>query len=340
MLGCQGIAHWVTTPSVAFDAAKTPPAPDYGDPGSWAALPGRRSRADALPPGTERAVDPPADAFFVPPTTYFWRRHWNAPADGWLTGLITGATLAGQASAFNGVARIYAPRYRQMTLSGFDDPEVRERGLAVAYEDVRRAFRHYLSEWSEGRPLILAGHSQGSRLVLRLLEEFFAEGPLRDRLVAVYVPGTPVGSGPYERGEATTPICGSREQTSCLVSWRSFAEGADPRLDENPGELFDGRSVCVNPLSWQHGGEPAPSWTNLGSLPLFSLSGTGRPRPNLTGARCGQGALWITPISRLGYRTGHEHGNWHAYDYALFYMNIRENAEQRVRAFLRDRSLR
>jgi len=64
------------------------------------------------------------------------------------------------------------------------------------------------------------------------------------------------------------------------------------------------------------------------------LRGPGEPLPALTGARCADGVLWIEPISRCGFRTAHPDGNWHAYDYALFYMNVRENAKRRVEAFL------
>jgi hypothetical protein len=339
-LGCQSLAHWATTPGGAFASEPPPPPPDYAEPSSWAALPWEPSRADAVPPHSD-AVDAQAeagaDAFFVHPTTYFWRGHWNAPVGGCLTEAITGATLAGQASAFNGAARIYAPRYRQMTLSGFGYPEVREAGLDLAYEDVRRAFLHYVAEWSEERPLILAGHSQGSRLLLRLLDEFFREGPLRRRLVAAYVAGARVWSGVYQRGEAAVPICESAEQTGCLVTWRTFAEGADPSLDTNPGEPADGETICVNPLSWRHDPVAAPASDNLGSIGLPMLLGPGEPRPGLTGARCSDGVLWIDPISRWGFHTSHPDGNWHAYDYALFYTNVRENAKRRVEAFLRGR---
>jgi len=340
-LGCQSLGRWVTTPPTPFDAVATPPAPDYASPRSWAALPGRESRADALPPHSGAVAagpDAAADAFFVHPTTWFWRTRWNAPIDGWLTGQITGATLAGQASAFNGAARIYAPRYRQMALSGFQHPEVREPALALAYQDVRRAFLYYLEAYAGDRPLILAGHSQGSRLLLRLLDEFFREGPLRERLVAAYVVGARVWQGPHARGEAAVPVCGDAQQTGCLVSWRSFAEGADPSLDTNPEEPADGETLCVNPLSWRSDAEPVPASANRGAIPLPMWRGPGRPRPAASGARCGDGVLWIEPPSGWGFHWAHEDGNWHAYDYALFYMNVREDAKRRVDAFLRRRA--
>jgi len=341
--GCQSLGRWATTPGHPFEATEAPPAPDYADAASWAALPGMKSRANAVPPGggaADAQADAPADVFFVHPTTYFGGGHWNAPVggmgllDGGLMRAITGATLAGQASAFNGAGRIYAPRYRQMTLSGFAHPDVREQALALAYGDVRRAFEFYLAEYARDRPLILAGHSQGSRHLLRLIDERFREGPLRERLVAAYVVGARVWEGPYERGTAALPVCADADATGCLVTWRTFAEGADPALDSNPGEPADGPTRCVNPLSWRVDGQPAPAADNLGSIPLPMLRGPGRPRPGLTGARCGDGVLWIEPITGAGFRTAHDRGNWHAYDYAVFYMNVRANAERRVTAWL------
>lgn len=333
-VGCSSVTHWMMTPVGPFDAAEAPPAPDYAVAASWAALPGEPTRAESVPPNDGTAVDPSVaavDAFFVHPTTYFWRTHWNAPTTGWLTHLITGATLAGQASVFNGVARIYAPRYRQVTLGGFSRPDGRKASLELAYGDVRRAFLHYLEAWSEDRPLILAGHSQGSRMVLRLIDEFFHSGPLRERLVAAYVVGMRIW--PYfDKG---VPVCETPAQTGCLVAWRSIAEGADPTVDLNPAERVEGEAVCVNPLNWIPGGS-APASENLGSIPLPMIWGPGDLIPGFTGARCGAGVLWVDPPSRSGFRLAHDAGNWHAYDYALFYANVRENAGRRVRSFLGD----
>ena len=62
---------------------------------------------------------------------------------------------------------------------------------------------------------------QGSRMLLRLLDEYFREGPLRERLVAAYVVGARVWEGPFERGEAAVPVCDGPEQTGCLFEDRS-----------------------------------------------------------------------------------------------------------------------
>jgi len=330
--GCSSLAHWAMTPDRAFDAADAPPAPDYALSSNWAALPGKPSRADAVPPNDGTPVGPAeaaADAFFLHPTTYFWRSHWNAPTSGWLTRAITGATLAGQASVFNGTARIYAPRYRQMTLAGFEKTDGRKAAMALAYGDVRRAFLYYLETWADDRPLILAGHSQGTRHLLRLLEEFFHSGALRERLVAAYAVGEPV----WRHEEGPVPVCETPEQTGCMVAWRTFAEGADTKDAIAPENRARGDTVCVNPINWIPGGS-APASENLGAIPLPMIWGPADLVPGYTGARCGSGVLWVDPPSRRGFHLVHPDGDWHAYDYALFYANVRANAERRVKAFL------
>lgn len=339
-VSCASLTTWATTPSGAFADHDPPPPPDYADPNSWAALPGVASAAEEVPPGIGAvAVGSAADVdvFFLHPTTYFGRGGWNGSIDGFLSRrIIAHPVLAGQASAFNSAGRIYAPRYRQMTLSGFGDPEIRERGLDVAYRDVRRAFEYYLDHYHDGRPILLAGHSQGSRHLLRLLDDFFATGPLRELLVAAYAVGAPVWMGPYERGEARIPICEDAEQTGCVVSWRTFAEGADASLDSNPDEPADGPSLCVNPLTWRSDEAPAPPSDNLGSIPIPYFGGPASSQPALVGARCQDGFLWIDrPPGGFRYAIAHHDGNYHAYDYGLFYMNVRENARRRVAAYLR-----
>jgi len=336
--GCAALGSWLSTPARPFGAYTPPPAPDFASPESWAALPWRDSPARDLPRGVAESASRSAvlvDVFFLHPTTYFGRKGWNARIDAPLIRLMVDATLAGQASAFNDAGQIYAPRYRQMTLSGFRDATVRDRGLDLAYADVRAAFAYYLEHYNRGRPILLAGHSQGSRLLLRLLEEFFVDAPLRDRLVAAYPVGARVWTGPYRRGGSAIPICRDALQTGCLVSWRTFAEGADPSLDDNPGEPADGLSLCVNPLSWRFDDAPMAASANLGSIPIPFVGPPAHPEPGLVGARCEAGYLWIDPPRGCGYRIAHGDGNYHAYDYALYYMNVRRNAAARSAAFLR-----
>ncbi len=335
-LGCSSLGTWIMTPGAPFEEYPLPPAPDYDDPGSWAALPGMESPALDVPDGVDPG-DPEwterFDVFYLHPTTYFWRFNWVAGIHGWLSDLIVDTTLRNQASIFNATGRIYAPRYRQLTLAGFEHPEEMEKGLRVAYSDVRRAFQHFLDRWDEGRPLFLVGHSQGSRLLLRLLDEFFTRPPLRDRLVATYPVGTRTVRGPKFSISGDLPICSEPNQTGCLASWRTFAMGSPegPQGGEHRGH--DPRVACVNPLTWKASEPEAPPAANQGSIPMsiFSLP---KPAPGEIGARCENGALWINRPSSWSYNLFAPEGDYHAEDFNLFYMNIREDAYRRARAFL------
>ena len=62
---------------------------------------------------------------------------------------------------------------------------------------------------------------------------------------------------------------------------------------------------------------------------------TPAPLPAFTGAECRNRFLFVEEPEEAVFRSlmlGD--GNLHAYDIALFYMNIRQNAQDRVAAFL------
>ncbi|MFP6641263.1 MAG: DUF3089 domain-containing protein [Myxococcota bacterium] len=333
--GCRSVGTWISTPGQPFKEVQPPKPPDYAKESSWAALPQKESAAQSIPPGVEPGntdLTHSVDVFFLHPTTYFWRWHWNAPIGGWMTRVITSVTLAGSASPFNGAGRIYAPRYRQLTLSGFDIPKSRTGGLDVAYQDVRSAFMYFLAEYNEGRPMLLVGHSQGSRLILRLLREFFDQGDLRERLIAAYPVGTWVHTDPETRTAYGLPICEDAEQTGCVISWRVFAWGSESAFVLPPLQK-PGIDLCVNPLTWKANSEPAPASDNLGSIPL-PMFGQHRPEPGLIGAQCEKGVLYIDRPKGWRYGLAEDDGSYHAYDIELFYVNARMNAIERARAWL------
>ena len=73
-LGCASAIRFVQTPDAPFDAALAPAPPDYADPESWAALPGRDSAASEVPPESgarDEQATAAADVFYLHPTTFF-----------------------------------------------------------------------------------------------------------------------------------------------------------------------------------------------------------------------------------------------------------------------------
>ena len=162
-------------PELSFAEATPPVAPDYSQPQSWAALPDRQDAADVLPGGDvqDRQAAAEVDVFFVHPTTFFGTAGWNQSLDDTSTNALTDTfVLRSQASVYNSCCRIYAPRYRQATIYSFMDRAGDGKpALQLAYEDVERAFDYFIEHYNQGRPFILAGHSQGSVHVRTLLRE-------------------------------------------------------------------------------------------------------------------------------------------------------------------------
>ena len=176
-------------PGRGFTEMAPPTPPDYANPLHWAALPDRDDLADSVPVGAvDRQATAPVDLFFLHPTTFLSRQAWNQSLDDAATNRLTDEmVMRGQASLFNGCCHIYAPRYRQATLAAFfDDSQSGPRALALAYEDVVAAFRYYVTHFNQGRPFVLAAHSQGSRHADYLMAEEIVGTELADRMIAAY----------------------------------------------------------------------------------------------------------------------------------------------------------
>lgn len=328
-------------PEQAFERTPAPVAPDYGARRAWAAWPGDGSLAEAVPEGiAAQRQSAAADAFFVHPTTFLSGRAWNARFDEpGSSQRIVDLTLRNQASVFNGSCRIFAPRYRQASAIAFTARNGPDAGaLDLAYSDVLRAFDYYLAHENNGRPFILAGHSQGSMHVLRLLQDRVIGTRHQSAMIAVYAIGAAVPEAIEGLG---LPIFRDATQTGCVISWNClgarswrFAPSAfwlDRRYRTCPDHLL----VCTNPLSWEAAGA-MPASANLGALPGVSLvDRLPAPIVAVTGARCCDGRLIVRLRSQAqGFRDAATLlGNYHIYDYNLFYKNIRDNVDDRVRIF-------
>ncbi|WP_375403780.1 DUF3089 domain-containing protein [uncultured Sphingomonas sp.] len=332
-------------PGEPFRAQPNVAANAYDDPKMWIARPDLPNNpALWTPAGHRPGTDRRAAVFFVHPTSYISRDRWNgAVAGDGETEFRTNVFVRGQASAFNEVGDVYAPRYRQATFGAFLTSEAdAQRALALAYRDVAAAFDAFLAQVDRDRPLILAGHSQGALHLTTLLREKVARDPaLRRRVVAAYVVGWPV-SRVTDLAALGLPECRAAAEVGCLLSWQSFAEPADPSLvvdtyDATTG--FDGRlrrgtpMVCTNPITGTADGA-APDTANLGALvPSEDLS-TATIAAGAIPARCdrGRGFLLIgEPPNLTKYVL--PGNNYHVYDYSLFWANVRADAARRLAAF-------
>src|SRR5205823_3429745 len=196
-----------------------------------------------------------------------------------------------QASAFNGVAQVWAPRYRQAAYGAFLlKSEDAQKALDFAYRDVAAAFDEFVKEAGD-RPIILAGHSQGALHLERLLREKVAGKPIAKRIVAAYVVGWPI-SITADLAALGLPPCTSSAQTGCILSWMTFANPPNPDFifhewsktrGFNGGKRRQEDTLCVNPISGVEDGA-APPQDNPGTLiPTADMSNASL-QPGLVGA--------------------------------------------------------
>lgn len=320
----------------------------YSDVNMWMAHPEKKQKNPALwlPKGFE---DPESDftdkdkaaVFFLHPTSFLRKSHWNAPLDDEESQARARIFLRGQASAFNQVGLIYAPRYRQAALGAFltDKPEG-QQALDAAYQDVLIAFDHFIASIPSQQPIILAGHSQGSLHLTNLLKDRVAGTPLANRIVASYIVGWPV-SVEADLPAMGLPACETSEQISCVISWESFAEPADyGRIIEvyDMTEGFTGKPrtgtqlLCTNPVTGMTNSSTTAE-QNVGTLvPNDELSDATLVEGAVP-ARCDErGFLLIGDPPDLGPYTL-PGNNYHVYDYSLFWSNVRIDAMRRMVAF-------
>jgi hypothetical protein len=282
-----------------------------------------------------------AAAFFIHPTTYLERDRWNALLDHRPSQSRAELFVRSQASAFSKVAEIWAPRYRQAAFGAFLlDNKDASSALDLAYGDVLAAFDQFVATVPADHPIILAGHSQGSLHLTRLLRDRVAGKPLAKRVVAAYVVGWPI-SAKADTPAMGLPVCQAPDEAGCILSWQSFAEPANRSMvtdvyDESIGPNGFKRAradmVCVNPISGVVGGAAAAA-SNLGTLVPTADMTTAALSPGRIGARCDDGFLTIEgAIPPLGpyVLPGN---NYHVYDYALFWGSIRADAKRRLAAW-------
>jgi hypothetical protein len=306
--------------------ADTSASPDYSNLENWAAHPDKSDPSDSIPEPlkTSHVADTGVDVFFLHPTTLTSAKdtEWNANIhDPALNAKTDATTIRFQATAFN-ECRVFAPRYRQAHLRAYytKDTVSARQAFDLAYEDLKAAFQYYLDHYNQGRPIIIASHSQGTTHAKRLLKEFFENKPLKNRLVAAYIIGMAIPGNYF----AALPPCGDSTATGCVIGWRTYKRGYDP-----PGVKKESSvSLVVNPLTWTIMDEHAPRSLNKGAI----LTKFDKLVPEITDAQIHGGILWV--------RRPHFPGsfliranNYHIGDINLFYVNIRDNIRTRIRYF-------
>ncbi|OEU65058.1 MAG: hypothetical protein BA863_04175 [Desulfovibrio sp. S3730MH75] len=288
--------------------------PDYSKSESWLSLPA--------------SIDKDVDVFWIYPTVYTGKNHIAAIDE---PQMVAGAklTLITQAAVFGNSANIFAPFYRQANISvlGLDDLH-KDQFLNVGKYDVRAAFNHYLRELNNGRPFIIAGHSQGSVIALTLIKELMSDPALRSKMIAAYTIGWSVTQADLDN-YTFLKICETPDQTGCIITYNTVAEG----YQKNAPTILTG-SIGVNPLSWTTTSEKVPTSQNKGAV-FFNMKGEVTATiPEYCSAQNIDGGIVVeTKNPELMKQLPFDEGVYHIYDYSLFFENLKANAAERIKSY-------
>ena len=240
-----------------------------------------------------------------------------------------------QATAFLPVGNIYAPYYRQADASYvLSMPSIADQDEAIRVipaADCIAAFDFYLEHFNNGRPFILAGHSQGSNALLFVLASLKDKPDVLARMVAAYVIGFSVTQD-YLDQNAPLAFATGPDDTGVIISYNTEAPGVTQSPVVRPGAL------AINPISWTREETLAPKEDNAGSvLPVTATLCDLTPIPGLASAQvdAARGVVVCASVDPERFALpGWPKGVYHSYDYPFYFYNLRENAQNRVEKYL------
>lgn len=209
----------------------------------------------------------------------------------------------------------FSPYYRQISMDSWltlDTALIEER-FKLAYQDVADAFHYYMEHDNQGKPFILAGHSQGAKAVIELLKREMTPDISR-KLIATYAIGYTVT--PEElAGYSTLRPAQDSIDTGVLIGFNSVTR------PDAVSPLFRDNVVCINPVNWRTDATPATSYqgfTVAQDTTIHTLIVTGIDEEQ----------YFIPSVAALLPK-----GNLHVQEFNLYNEDLRKNVLQRIRAF-------
>jgi hypothetical protein len=246
------------------------------------------------------------------------------------------AIFKAQASVFEEETNIFAPYYRQMSTAVIDPEPTETKAFKKGLSDVKAAFEYYLKNYNEGRPFIIAGHSQGSMAALEMIkEEYGNDSIFHQQLVAAYIIGWSVLDSDLLK--TNLKIAQEEDDIHCIVTFNTVER------DSVGGPMLLKGAHCINPLNWKTNDTYASRNLNKGAC-IYN-NDTGVFETEIDSFCCAQinvetGALTtILPNcikERLDLGPYAGTGIYHRYDYAFWYRNLQRNVSTRIAAYWGD----
>ncbi|MDX5585383.1 MAG: DUF3089 domain-containing protein [Aureibaculum sp.] len=309
--------------SKPFVNNEIPLKPNYNNEESWAILPSKYTeKLKKLSIDSINKLE--ADVFYVYPTLITNKKdsRWNvATSDSIQNTKVLNTAVSFQASAWATSGKLYIPFYRQAHIRSYSHLDNGgKEALTLAYEDIKAAFEVYIRKYNNGRPIIIAGHSQGTTHCIMLLKEFFDNKPLQKQLIAAYIPGIGVEKEQFN----TIKLMTKPSETGGFVSWNTYKKNKLPKKYDS----WYKNKVTSNPITWD-----TRKFTKRDDHQGFLYS-NGKIYDKSLKIEIKDGVIWTT-LPRFPHRLfAIFKKSYHVGDVNLFWLDIKKNSELRVKTWL------
>jgi hypothetical protein len=304
-------------------------APDYSLPDCWLQVP---------------EITKDVDTFYVYSTVYFDSSFEEGAPDYAaldIPEMMLGALgeYVTNASVYEDSTNVFVPYYRQAGMRYAN--EVSKTGnidaalSGISYDYMSAALDYYFEKCNNGRPFIIAGHSQGSAMVRYILKNYFKKHPeYYERMVAAYAIGYSITKEDLESNPHMKFATGESD-TGVIISWHTEGPKNVEENARNVAVLPHG--ISINPLNWKRDETYAPASENLGSyMPnaeseMYEITDVGADAKVVLN----RGVI-VTNTTYDQYAPAEFFGpqSFHEDDYTLYYNNLKANVAKRIAAYM------
>ena len=234
---------------------------------------------------------------------------------------------------------VFVPWYRQAGMRYAGEVSKKTGNIdaalgGVSYTDIKAALDYFFEKCNNGRPFIIAGHSQGAAMVKYVLKHYFTEHPdYYKRMVAAYQIGFSLTKDDLAQYPHLKFATGESD-TGVIVSWNT--EGPKNVEENAKNVVVLPGAMSINPLNWKLDETYAPASENKGSLVLNTETNEYEIQDIGVDAQINlaRGVIVTTtkaPVTNMPEFFGP--ASFHEDDYTFFYNNIKENVAKRIATY-------
>ncbi|HJJ35923.1 MAG TPA: DUF3089 domain-containing protein [Methanocorpusculum sp.] len=238
-------------------------------------------------------------------------------------------------AAFEDYTNVYAPYYRQIASDAFSEIESCDAFIDLietseVMEDVTAALDCYFENCNNGRPYILAGHSQGGAVLQAILEVYMKEHPeYYKNMIAAYAVGYAINPE-WLKENPHVKFAEGEDDTGVIISWNT--EG--PNATRSSTILCENAPV-INPITWKTDESYADKSLSKGAK-VSQGDGTYVivPQKNDAQINATRGVVICTTDTNYIDSDTLSDTSLHNDDYAVYFEDVKANGLKRVQAFL------